>query len=105
MFSARINKGLIFCQVDKIKVAGHEVWAITDGNQLWKGAAPIFISIATIKHEENRKDIVIGPIRNTREAKAWIKKYFIALRIDSGFNEVIIIGINKMVLTSNLSHI
>jgi hypothetical protein len=46
MFSLKIHKGAIFCQVDKIKADIQLRFAITDGYQLWKGEAPSFINIA-----------------------------------------------------------
>lgn len=34
--------GISFCQVDRTRHIGHEIEAITWGNQKWKGAIPAF---------------------------------------------------------------
>ena len=46
-----------------------------------------------------------GPIKKIREAYAWIKKYFIAARILSGFLGSSIIGIKAIVLISRAAQV
>ena len=103
-FSISKERGAIFCHVDRMKAADHEVLDITEGNQLWKGEAPSFIIIAAKNEMKKETAEKIGPIIKIKEANAWIKKYFIALRIDSGFEDKIIMGINTIVLISRAIH-
>jgi hypothetical protein len=38
-----IDKGAIFCHVDKIRAGIHEIDVITEGYHKWQGAIPILI--------------------------------------------------------------
>jgi hypothetical protein len=53
--------------VDKIKIEDHCIFDITDGYQLWKGAAPIFASMAIVKERENGR-FITGPMRRATDA-------------------------------------
>lgn len=46
--NVRIVKGPSFCQVLKIKQFIHEMDVMTEGNQKWQGAIPIFRIMALI---------------------------------------------------------
>ena len=57
IFSLRIHRGAIFCQVDKIRRVNQLRSVITAGSQLWKGDIPIFINRA------NRRAITWNGLR------------------------------------------
>jgi len=51
-----IDKGAIFCQVERISAGIHATDVITDGYHKWHGAMPIFI------RRENKSTIVINVV-------------------------------------------
>ena len=79
------TKGVIFCQVDRIRQRTQEREFITLGNQKWHGAIPAFIisDRQTIERGINlssfgtKKDRVI-PRRKNLPPQHWARKYLIA---------------------------
>lgn len=69
VFSDIITNGAIFCQVDKINAPAHDKLDITEGYQLWNGAAPSLINIAAVINMKNGV-CTIGPIKKIKEANA-----------------------------------
>lgn len=71
--------GAIFCTVIKIMHFGHDKPSITEGNQKWTGAAPLFnkreaqISVWG-RLKKSKYDGALAKIMH--DPKAWIKKYF-----------------------------
>lgn len=88
---------------------------MTLGNQKWKGAAPVFISIEEqiIKKINSlekefvfiRISIIINEKINIAEASAWVKKYFKEDSDENKFFVLIIRGIKDNKLISNPIHI
>lgn len=67
LFSLKIHKGAIFCQVDKKKADNQFRLDITEGYQLWKGDIPSFIIIAK-KIVISGKELRSGPTKKINEA-------------------------------------
>lgn len=89
-FVRRINMGISFCQVDKVKHKTQVRDAITLGNQKWNGAIPnlINILIKIIKEDKDKMTEVfpdinkeLDAINRREEPNAWIKKYLIAASV------------------------
>lgn len=67
MFSLKIQRGAIFCQVDKKKADNQFRLDITDGYQLWNGDIPNFIIMAR-KIVISGKELRRGPTKKISEA-------------------------------------
>lgn len=74
-----IERGAIFCQVDKKKHIYHDKFDITWGNQKWKGTKPILIIRAVDMIKWNQYIWVLKS--KSAEPNAWNKKYLIAASI------------------------
>ena len=108
----KINKGINFCHVIKIKHIGHDKAAITGGNQKWQGAIPSFviiliknknnIIILDIAKEDINKDIIL--VINIIELNNWIRKYLIEASREIELEELIIRGIIENKFNSNPLH-
>lgn len=110
--------GAIFCQVIRINLFTHVNPSITLGNQKWKGAAPVFIiraDIIIIVDDDvsllTASLIILDFIAiikietsNTEEAKACVRKYFIAASADIRLLLAVIRGINASRLISSPIH-
>lgn len=104
--------GAIFCQVNITKEFIQDRPSITSGNQKWNGAAPILVNIAESIISD--KPILISvflviiimiPIMNAVEARAWVMKYFIAASDSILFFVFLIRGIIDRRLISRPIHI
>lgn len=106
--------GAIFCQVNKINLLNQFNPSIISGNQKWNGAAPIFVNNAEFmimisdwsKFEKicEFNEIKIILIKINIEAKAWVKKYFIAASVEYMFLYWEKRGIMEIKLISNPIH-
>lgn len=107
--------GVIFCHVNRIKQFNQFKPSITSGNQKWNGAIPIFVSKAELKiiiielsiFFRSRCELASIIIENKRikEAKAWVRKYFIELSVERIFLLCWINGMNANKLISKPNHI
>lgn len=82
----RIVRGPSFCQVLRIRQLIHEIDDITEGNQKWHGAIPIFKMMALIIIYDGTMEFVLNhseveAIRMRLEPRAWIKKYLVAASV------------------------
>jgi len=107
--NVRIVRGPSFCHVLKIRQLIHEIEDITEGNQKWHGAIPIFKIMAlmimydgTIEFVWNHREV--EAIRIRLDPKAWIKKYLVAASVSWNLFEEHKIGINLRRLISSPHH-
>lgn len=108
---AKINKGEIFCQEDKMKQDIQDILFITLGNQKWQGAAPSLINILIIRIGRsallNLNWELIKMMKTNRilDPIAWARKYLIALSDSLIELEEKIKGINLKRFNSIIIHI
>jgi len=105
----RINRGISFCHVLKKQKLIQDRPLLISGNQKWKGKTPSFVSVANLisssdNHWEGSHIFKKNPNKRVYLAIDWIIKYFIILLTESSFwlNRI---GINIIILISNLIHI
>lgn len=106
----RIDKGAIFCHVDKIRHSNHEIEDITDGYQKWYGATPSFIIIditSRIYGDRIESIIFIFTVEYKRSAEpiAWARKYLIEASTSWFLFVIIINGINLIIFNSRETQI
>lgn len=108
------ERGIIFCQVERIIQFSQLESCITCGNQKWKGAAPSLVDNLKNKSKEigsNDVKIFSGnlylnlEIINNEDPKAWANKYLIALWVSFLLLLEVIIGIKDIRLNSSIIHI
>jgi len=108
---AKIVRGVIFCQVDKIKHEIHEIEAMTEGYQKWQGALPSFKSTDVVSKigikfgiKEEYIHIDILDINSNADPNACARKYFTDPSVSWLFLVCSMMGINLSKLSSIAPH-
>lgn len=106
-----IDNGASFCHVDKTKAGIHSIDVITDGYHRWHGAMPILIIsenintifILYIIWLDSHSDILL--IIKSLDPRAWTRRYFTEASVSWDVEDILIIGINEIKLSSIASQI
>lgn len=114
----RIDRGAIFCHVNKIIPDIRDVPCVTSVTQKWNGAKPSFIIRDNVKANEmvgllewiidhcpEYIIVVIIDISRIIDAVACVRKYFVAASVDRGLVLFMRIGIIDSMLNSSPTHI
>ena len=107
--NTRMNRGMIFCQVLRIRHESQLRLAITLGNQKCSGAAPIFssrarITIAGVKGRFVVICVISRPNRRRADPVAWAIKYLIAPSVSWWFEDEVINGMKDSRFNSSAIH-
>lgn len=104
--------GASFCHVIKRKQFNHDNPSITEGNHIWKGAAPIFsnkvreiIEFMIVSSDVGIIIFKIIRVNSMDDAKAWMIKYFMAASVDIMFSLEDMRGMNDIRLISRPIHV
>lgn len=105
----RIDIGASFCIVLRIRQDHHEIDVITDGNHMWHGAIPSFITIDAIISIDDSVGklgviIMIVASRSNLDPIAWIRKYLIIASNSWNFDEFTITGMKDNMFSSSPIH-
>ena len=105
--------GPIFCQVERIRQDIHEMDAMVDGSQKWKGAIPSFVRSPIMRQriltfsdisDKGLFEREIPPHRRNPEPSAWAKKYLIAASVSWYSLDCMMSGIKDIKLISRPIH-